>query len=146
MKIKAINKGSEAKVLAFQEFLGFILPDDYFNFLAQNDGATIDEAYFYVKDIEEYIMFELFYDIEECIETYEEFSDDFPDKSLVIGRDPGGAMLLLVTTEVGDFSKGIYFYDHSHFFEASNSDCNTYFVCDTFSEFINILEHTTLPK
>ena len=109
MKIKAINKGSEAKALAFQEFLGFTLPDDYFNFLAQNDGAIIDEAYFYVKDIEEYIMFDLFYDIEECIETYEEFSDDFPDKSLVIGRDPGGGMLLLVTTEVGDFSKGIHF-------------------------------------
>ena len=145
MKIKAINKGSEAKALDFQEFLDFTLPDDYFNFLAQNDGATIDEAYFYVKDIEEYIMFDLFYDIEECIETYEEFSDDFPDKSLVIGRDPGGGMLLLVTTEVGDFSKGIHFYDHSHFFEASNSDCNTYFICDTFSEFITILEHTTLP-
>ena len=145
MRIEAINKGSEAKALAFQEFLGFTLPDDYFNFLAQNDGATIDEAYFYVKDIEEYIMFELFYDIKECIETYEEFSDDFPDKSLVIGRDPGGGMLLLVTEDVGDFSKGIYFYDHSHFFEASNSDCNTYFVCDTFSEFITILEHPTLP-
>ena len=145
MKIHAINKGSEAKALDFQEFLGFILPDDYFNFLVHNDGATIDEAYFYVKDIEEYIMFDLFYDIEECIETYEEFSDDFPDKSLVIGRDPGGGMLLLVTTEVGDFSKGIHFYDHSHFFEASNSDCNTYFICDTFSEFITILEHTTLP-
>ena len=64
MKIEAINKGSEAKALAFQEFLGFTLPDDYFNFLAQNDGATIDEAYFYVKDIEEYIMFDLFYNIE----------------------------------------------------------------------------------
>ena len=145
MKIEAINKGSEAKALAFQEFLGCTLPDDYFNFLDKNDGATIDEAYFYVKDIEEYIMFELFYDIKECIETYEEFHEDFPDKSLVIGRDPGGAMLLLVTTDVGNFSKGIYFYDHSHFFEASNSDCNTYFVCDTFSEFITILEHTTLP-
>lgn len=146
MKIKAINKGSEAKTLAFQEFLGFTLPDDYFNFLAQNDGATIDEAYFYVKDIEEYIMFELFYDIKECIETYEEFHENFPDKSLVIGADPGGAILLLVTTDVGNFSKGIYFYDHSHFFEASNSDCNTYFVCDTFTEFITILAHTTLPQ
>jgi len=91
-------------------------------------------------------MFDLFYDIEECIETYEEFSEDFPPKSLVIGEDPGGAMLLLVTTDVGDFSKGIYFYDHSHFFEASNSNCNTYFVCDTFSEFITILEQTTLPQ
>ena len=145
MKIEAINKGNEAKALAFQEFLGFTLPDDYFNFLVQNDGAIIDEAYFYVKDIEEYIMFDLFYDIEKCIKIHEEFSDDFPDKSLVIGRDPGGGMLLLVTTEVGDFSKGIHFYDHSHFFEASNSDCNTYFICDTFSEFITILEHTTLP-
>lgn len=146
MRIEAINKGSEAKTLAFQEFLGFTLPDDYFNFLTQNDGAIIDEAYFYVKDIEEYIMFDLFYSIEKCIKTYEEFCDDFPEKSLVIGRDPGGAMLLLVTTEVGDFSKGIYFYDHSHFFEASNSDCNTYFVCDTFTEFITILVHTTLPQ
>ena len=145
MKIEAINKGNEAKALAFQEFLGFTLPDDYFNFLVQNDGATIDEAYFYVKDIEEYIMFDLFYNIEKCIKIYEEFSDDFPEKSLVIGRDPGGGMLLLVTTDVGDFSKGIYFYDHSHFFEASNSDCNTYFICDTFSEFITILEHPTLP-
>ena len=125
--------------------LFFVVLHFKFYFLAQNDGAIIDEAYFYVKDIEEYIMFDLFYDIEECIETYEEFSDDFPDKSLVIGRDPGGGMLLLVTTEVGDFSKGIHFYDHSHFFEASNSDCNTYFICDTFSEFITILEHTTLP-
>ena len=145
MRIEAINKGSEAKTLAFQEFLGFTLPDDYFNFLTQNDGATIDEAYFYVKDIEEYIMFDLFYDIEECIETYEEFSEDFPSKSLVIGTDPGRGMLLLVTTDVGDFSKVIYFYDHSHFFEASNSDCNTYFICDTFTDFITILEHTTLP-
>ena len=145
MKIEAINKGSEAKTLAFQEFLGFTLPDDYFNFLVKNDGAIIDEAYFYVKDIEEYIMFDLFYNIEKCIKIYEEFSDDFPDKSLVIGRDPGGGMLLLVTTDVGDFSKGIYFYDHSHFFEASNSDCNTYFICDTFTDFITILEHTTLP-
>ncbi len=39
MKIKAINKGSEAKALDFQEFLDFTLPDDYFNFLAQNDGC-----------------------------------------------------------------------------------------------------------
>ena len=145
MKIEAINKGSEAKTLAFQEFLGFTLPDDYFNFLVKNDGAIIDEAYFYVKDIEEYIMFDLFYNIEKCIKIYEEFSDDFLSKSLVIGTDPGGGMLLLVTTEVGDFSKGIHFYDHSHFFEASNSDCNTYFICDTFTDFITILEHTTLP-
>ena len=144
MRIEAINKGSEAKTFAFQEFLGFTLPDDYFNFLAQNDGATIDEAYFYVKDIEEYIMFELFYDIKECIETYEEFSEDFPSKSLVIGTDPGGGMLLLVTTDVGDFSKGIHFYDHSHFFEASNSENNTYFICDTFNEFIDILRNTIL--
>ena len=106
MKIEAINKGSEAKALAFQEFLGFTLPDDYFNFLAQNDGAIIDEAYFYVKDIGEYIMFELFYDIKRCIETYEEFSEDFPDKSLVIGRDPGGGMLLLVTEDMGISPKG----------------------------------------
>ena len=145
MKIEAINKGSEAKALAFQEFLGFTLPDDYFNFLQKNDGATIDDGYFYVKDLDEYILLELFSDIEECMEDYQEFKDDIPDKSLVIGADPGGAMLLLVTEDVGDFSKGIHFYDHSHFFEASNSDCNTYFVCDTFSEFITILEHTTLP-
>ena len=41
MKIEAINKGSEAKALAFQEFLGFTLPDDYFNFLAQNEALPL---------------------------------------------------------------------------------------------------------
>ena len=41
MKIEAINKGSEAKALAFQEFLGFTLPDDYFNFLAQIETTFI---------------------------------------------------------------------------------------------------------
>ena len=145
MKIKAINKGSEAKALAFQEFLGFKLPNDYFNFLVDNDGATIDDGYFYVKDLDEYILLELFSDIEECMEDYQEFKDDIPDKSLIIGSDFGGGMILLVTVENDDFSKGIYYYDHSHFFEASNSDCNTYFVCYTFTEFITILEHTTLP-
>ena len=144
MKIEAINKGSEAKALAFQEFLGFTLPDDYFNFLAQNDGATIDEAYFYVKDIEEYIMFDLFYNIEKCIKIHKEFKDDLPAESLIIGRDFGGGMILLVTVENGDFSKGIYYYDHSHFFEASNSENNTYFICDTFNEFIDILRNTIL--
>ena len=41
MKIEAINKGSEAKALAFQEFLGFTLPDDYFNFLSEKFKISI---------------------------------------------------------------------------------------------------------
>ena len=41
MRIEAINKGSEAKNLAFQEFLGFTLPDDYFNFLTQIETTFI---------------------------------------------------------------------------------------------------------
>ena len=34
MRIEAINKGDYAKTLSFQEFLGFKLPNDYFNFLS----------------------------------------------------------------------------------------------------------------
>ena len=41
MKIDAINKGSEAKAFAFQEFLGFTLPDDYFNFLCKIETTFI---------------------------------------------------------------------------------------------------------
>lgn len=55
--------------------------------LAQNDGATIDEAYFYVKDIEEYIMFDLFHNIEKKMyKNLRIFSEDFPEQSLVIGE------------------------------------------------------------
>ena len=144
MRIKAISKGDYSKTFSFQEFLGFKLPNDYFNFLVDNDGATIDDGYFYVKDLDEYILLELFSDIEECMQDYQEFKDDIPDKSLIIGSDFGGGMILLVTVENDDFSKGIYFYDHSHFFEASNSENNTYFICDTFNEFIDILKNTTL--
>jgi len=41
MRIEAINKGSEAKTLAFQEFLGFTLPDDYFNFFKKIETTFI---------------------------------------------------------------------------------------------------------
>ena len=144
MKIKAISKGDYSKTFSFQEFLGFKLPNDYFNFLVDNDGATIDEGYFYVKGLEDYILLEIFYGIEKCIKIHKEFKDDLPAESLIIGRDFGGGMILLVTVENGDFSKGIYYYDHSHFFEASNSENNTYFICETFNEFIDILRNTIL--
>jgi len=107
----------------------------------------VEYSYIYYvskKDLDEYILLELFSDIEECMEDYQEFKDDIPDKSLIIGSDFGGGMILLVTVENDDFSKGIYYYDHSHFFEASNSENNTYFICDTFNEFIDILRNTIL--
>jgi hypothetical protein len=65
-----------------------------------------------------------------------EYSDDIPEKSLLIGSDPGGGWILLIFDGEND---GIWYYDHSYFFEQSTDELNTYLICNTFTEFLEIL-------
>ena len=41
---------------------------------------------------------------------------------------------------------GIWYYDHSYFFKQSSDELNTYFICETFAEFMQMLENTVLPE
>ena len=64
----------------------------------------------------------------------QEYGDEIDEKSLLIGSDPGGRFLLYVTS--GE-EKGIYYWDDSNFFfQSSEEEGNTYFVANSFDDFM----------
>lgn len=141
MKIERIKKGEISSVQKFENQLGFELPRDYKEFLMENDGTKFKECSFYIKHIDQSILLDLLYGVTSeapfnIYETNKEFADDIPPKSLIIGDDPGGAMILLICDGEND---GVYFYDHQYFFEQSSDIGNTYWIADTFSDFMKML-------
>ncbi|ATA88503.1 SMI1/KNR4 family protein [Capnocytophaga stomatis] len=149
MKIQTIEKGIRESYKIVEEQFGIELPKDYRNFLDLYNGAVIDNGYFYVEDLDEYITMHSFYGVNTDVRSHniifknEEFIDDIPEKSILIGRDQGGGWLLLINDGEND---GIWYYDHSYFFEQSSDEENTYFICETFTEFLEMLENTKLPE
>ena len=149
MEIKAYKNGNSEEVLKLEKNFKIKLPEDYRNFLIQYNGGNIDDRYLYVKELDEYMLMGYFFGIgiekgfSDINKINEEYDDDIPKKSLLIGTDEGSGFLLLVNDGKND---GIWYYDHTYFFEQSNDDLNTYFICDTFTDFIKLLETTPSPQ
>ncbi|MCV9934089.1 SMI1/KNR4 family protein [Flavobacterium sp. LS1R47] len=147
MKINSYGIGNIENIKKIEEEFGINLPEDYKIFLINNNGGEVDDAYFYVNDISQKIMMGLFYGVDleknaaNIIKINKEYEDDILDNSLLIGGDAGGGWILLVFDGESD---GIWYYDHSYFFEESTDELNTYFICDTFTEFLEMLKNTKL--
>lgn len=148
MKIISYGDGSIHDIKKLEESFNIKLPEDYKNFLIKYNGADIVDEIFYVKDIEQKILMGGFYGVESdkkkigLINQNKEYGDDIPDNSLLIGSDPGSGWILLVND--GE-NNGIWYYDHSYFFSKLSDELNTYFICETFTDFLKMLETTTPP-
>jgi len=124
------------------------IPEDYKDFLMMHNGGKPDignewgYAEFYVEDLESSQFLDILYGIgvKKLDISYwtNFFPGDIPPKTLVIGGDPGGAMLLLFNDN--SENDGIYYYDHAYRHKQSSDEQNTYFVADTFTEFIALLK------
>ncbi len=147
MEIKAYKNGNSEKVKELQKKLKIKLPEDYEKFLIDYNGGLVENAYIYVKELDEYMMMGNFFGLNiekkfaDIIEINNEYDDDIPKKSILIGSDAGSGFILLVNDGDND---GIWYYDHTYFFEKSSDDLNTYFICETFTEFMQILDTTRL--
>jgi hypothetical protein len=145
MKAKRFTKGNISNIDRIEKVLNIKLPKDYKDFLIENNGADIEKGVFYIEDIDQTIPMGYFYGVDivegyaDIIEINKEYADDILENSILIGSDEGEGWILLVCDGEND---GIWYYDHSYFFEQSTDDLNTYFICDTFSDFIKLLETT----
>lgn len=126
-------------VAAFASGLGFSLPADYVAFLEQQNGGSVSVCKVEADDVGDVLVDYIFgigqkkvLDLQYWQSRYKQ---EIPDRSLLIGTDPGGNFFLLVTGD--DESRGIYYYDHSHFYKRSSKHGNTYYVCDEFSTFLD---------
>jgi hypothetical protein len=145
MEIKAYKNGNSEEVLKLEKNFRIKLPADYREFLIQYNGGDVTDGHLYVKELDEDMPMGYFFCIgikegfTDIIEINEEYDDDIPKKSLLIGTDAGSGFILLVNDGKND---GIWYYDHTCFFNQSTDDLNTYFICDTFSDFIKMLKTT----
>ncbi len=147
MKIEPYKNGSREAVLKLEKDLRVKLPDDYRNFLIRDNGGGVSDGHLYVKELDEYMPMGYFFGtgiekgFADIAAINEEYNDDLPKKSLLIGTDAGSGFILLVNDGEND---GIWYYDHTYFFDMSNEERNTYFICETFSELLKMLK-TTIP-
>lgn len=134
----------EATIVAFEQKINLPLPTDYRAFLQANNGASVERQVFFVSDLDQDVLMDVFFGVTNAEDRsltllywLDEFGDELQEKTLIIGSDPGGGIITYVT--VGE-DKGIYYWDHSHFFpQSSEEEGNTYFVASSFDEFIAAL-------
>lgn len=145
MNLNAFGKATEESIEELEEFLGFLLPEDYKEFLSKYNGGTSKVRYskFFVKELNHEIPLDVLYgigvtrtfDLSEC---FEEFEEDMLPNSLIIGDDPSSGLIVLITdTE----NHGVHYWDHSFYFPQSSEEENTYKIADSFKGFINGLKN-----
>ena len=144
MNVTSWGQVDETAISAFEQEINFSLPTDYRTFLQANNGASVDGQVFFVSDLDQDVLMDVFFGITNAEERsltlgywLNEFGDELQEKTLIIGSDPGGGMITYVTA--GE-DKGIYYWDHSHFFpQSSEEEGNTYFLADSFDDFMATL-------
>jgi len=138
------GKSDESTIRQFEQRLGFPLPVDYRTFLLENNGGSIRNQTFFVDDLAQDVLMDVFYGVtneEEDLTLNSwliEHGDELQEKALIIGADQGGGIILYITA--GE-EQGIYYWDHAHFFpQSSQEEGNTYFLADSFAEFCQLLK------
>jgi hypothetical protein len=139
---------TEAALIRFEAQIGFALPADYRQFLREHDGGVVAQQVFTIPDLGQDVLLDTLFGIHNSVaETLTlgywlgEYGEEIPEKTLLIGADPGGRFLMYVTE--GD-NRGIYYWDDERFFpQSTDEEGDTYFVADSFADFCDSLRDFT---
>ena len=119
------------------------IPDDYKEFLIRtNGGQFIDEVHtFWVNELQQEIGIDVLFGLglarSLCLnEWHEEYSDDLPENTIIIGNSINAGLILLIWQE--DW-KGIFLWDHCLDLEQSTEEDCLYRITDRFDLFSGML-------
>ncbi len=146
MEINGFGKATIDEINKLEKETGFILPDDYREFLMLcNGGKPVEyENGFSIEGSDEILMLKLLFgvgntikeslNIEHWIKIYE---DEIPKKFILpIGLPEGGGFILLIRQK----KEGVYFWDDTLMLPKSNESNFMYKIANTFTEFIHKIE------
>ena len=143
MILEGFKKINEEQITRVENTLNISFPLDYKNFILSNNGMCAEgELGIALPLNQEVIALDILYGIdtetENCniLEWTQEYKEDLPENTLIIGDDVLMGFFILVCK--GE-DKGVYHYDHAYNLEGSDDDGNTYFIANSFEEFINQL-------
>jgi hypothetical protein len=142
-------KLTRGRLQKFESDTGLTLPADYRAFLLKHNGGSPVDSRFEVPDIREDVLLDYFYsidgrsgvDLEKELATWE---SEMPEGFLPIGRDPGGAIIIMGTA--GEYAGRVFFWDHQHRSLHSSHEENTFPVAASFTEFTESLKADDGPS
>jgi len=118
------------------------LPNDYIDFLLRFNGGDVeptDENSIYIEEFGEGINVDVLFgiqtkEVELSVEFWSnKYRNEMPHDVIIIGDSyQHGFIVLLCSGE----NAGIYYWDDTYEFECSNDENNTYFIADTFTDFV----------
>jgi hypothetical protein len=142
LAIKKYGTAQITKIMALEKKYNLSLPRDYIDFLLNYNGGLVekdDNCMVYVRDLHDSINVNVLFGIDTGHENaniamwMEMFSYDMLDGMLIIGDSLESGFIVLSCMEG---LSGVYFWDHTYAFESSNDESNTYFITNTFTDFI----------
>ena len=149
MKLDRFGFANEEVISILENKFEVVLPEDYKRFLLQENGGR-NTAYKYknlvrISQISEEINIDVMFGVETNIKNADieqwtsEYRDDLFPNSIIIGDTiQHGFIVFWLSNEE---NRGIYYYDDTYEFESSTDDVNAYFLANSFSEFLSMVEN-----
>lgn len=149
MKLDRFGFANEEAISILENKFEVVLPEDYKRFLLQENGGR-NTAYKYknlvrISQISEEINIDIMFGVETNIKNADieqwtsEYRDDLFPNSIIIGDTiQHGFIVFWLSNEE---NRGIYYYDDTYEFESSTDDVNAYFLANSFSEFLSMVEN-----
>ena len=133
---------SQQDILDIENRLNMQLPDDYKNFLMDTNGGTFEQAStkpVLIKALNEEIHLDVLFGIVDeknlnLLYWNEKYSDEILENTILIGFDLMQGFIVLINDGQNN---GVYYWDDSYHFEASNDESNMYFLAKDFEDFFN---------
>ena len=142
MAIQGFGKSDFRDIRTFEGENNIKLPNDYADFLHRFNGGVVgltDENSVYIKEFEANVNIDVLFGIkseepELSIELWlSDYRSEMPEDTIIVGTSyQHGFIVLLCSGE----DAGVYYWDHAYEFACSNDGSNTYYIADTFADFI----------
>lgn len=149
IKLDKFGFANNGEILMLENEFEVVLPEDYKSFLLQENGGR-NTAYRYknlvrIPQVSEEINIDVMFGVSTNVKNGDikqwtsEYQDDLFPNSIIIGDTIQHGFIVFWLSN--DDNAGIYYYDDTYEFVSSTDDMNTYFLANSFSEFLNMVEN-----
>ena len=149
MKLDKFGFANNGEILMLENEFEVVLPEDYKSFLLQENGGR-NTAYRYknlvrIPQVSEEINIDVMFGVSTNVKNGDikqwtsEYQDDLFPNSIIIGDTIQHGFIVFWLSK--DDNAGIYYYDDTYEFASSTDNMNTYFLANSFSEFLNMVEN-----
>ena len=149
MKLDKFGFANNGEILMLENEFEVVLPEDYKSFLLQENGGR-NTAYRYknlvrIPQVSEEINIDVMFGVSTNVKNGDikqwtsEYQDDLFPNSIIIGDTIQHGFIVFWLSK--DDNAGIYYYDDTYEFASSTDDMNTYFLANSFSEFLSMVEN-----